>query len=79
MTPAILAASCRDAIANIGQDAHITLVIPGRMGKGPLPRKRAWKGGPMGECVSETMRDGRACVVLHVKATEVLTAIGETP
>lgn len=75
VTPAELTDSCRDAIARLGPGAHVTLVIPGRMGNGPLPRKRAWKGGPMGECVSETMRGGKACVVMHVRASEVLAKL----
>ncbi len=79
MTPSELATLCRDAIARIGPDARLTLTISGRMGNGPLPRKRAWKGGPWGECLGETMRGGKAHVVMHVKAREILNAIGEKP
>ena len=57
MTHDELAAQCRKQIELAGDSATVTLVLPGRWGT--RATKRLWRGGPVGQIVSETMRRGR--------------------
>ena len=74
MTHDELAAQCRKQIELAGDSATVTLVLPGRWGT--RATKRLWRGGPVGQIVSESMRRGRSGVVVFFSAREVLAAIG---
>jgi len=54
MTAEELLKQCNDQIDLVGENASITLVMPGRWGK--RDTRRLCKGGPVGEIVSDDFK-----------------------
>jgi hypothetical protein len=75
MDTAELKAACERQIELAGDDASVTLTLPGRWGA--RETRRLWPSGPSGRIVSESIRDGRACIVVQAPAREVLDALSQ--